>query len=192
MKTYRPGLPIVPSRMRNLPVSGEGYPIPFVCAWINGEPNFSIADPRKLAACHEQRWCSLCGELLGQYKAFVIDSIAAVTRDTAEPPAHIDCARFAASTLSRAFVTSVWVTRVYLLEQVEGKPVFRIGEPEQTFWYAGGRRATRQEVMDSTQSALPALYELAHADGESAVLHLDFLVARATRYFPRHAAHAVA
>ncbi|OTP79450.1 hypothetical protein [Caballeronia sordidicola] len=192
MKTYRPGLPTVPPRMRNLPVNCEGYPVPFVCAWIDGEPNFSIADPRKLAACHDQRWCSLCGELLGQYKAFVLDPVAAVTRISTEPPAHIECARFAAAALSRAFVTLVWVTRGYSLERINGKTVFRIGEPEQTFWYAGGLRATRQEVMDSMQAALPAMYALAHEEGEATVMELDLKVARATRHFPKNTtlAHA--
>jgi hypothetical protein len=190
MKTYRPGLPTVPPRMRNLPVNGEGLPVPFVCAWIDGEPNFNVADPQKLAACHDQRWCSLCGELIGQYKAFVLDSVTGVTRTAGEPPAHIDCARFAAAALSRAFVALVWVTRNYSLERIEDKTVFRIGEPEQTFWYAGGQRANRQEVMDSMQDALPALYELAHRDGEVAVMELDLKVARATKYFPKHAAFA--
>ena len=192
MKTYRPGLPTVPPRMRNLPVNGEGYPVPFVCAWIDGEPNFSIADPRKLAACHDQRWCSLCGELLGQYKAFVLDPVAAVTRISTEPPAHIECARFAAAALSRAFVTLVWVTRGYSLERIDGKTVFRIGEPEQTFWYAGGQRAARQEVMGSMQAALPTMYALAHEEGQAAVMELDLKVARATRHFPKHTplAHA--
>lgn len=190
MNSLRQDLPTLPPRMRNLPVNGDGYPIPFVCAWIDGEPNFSVPDPRKLAACHEQRWCSVCGEPLGQYKAFVLDPITAVTRIATEPPAHIECARFAAAALSRAFVTLVWVTRGYSLNRIEDRTVFRIGEMEQTFWYAGGRRANRQEVMDSVQTALPSLYDLAHADGEAAVMELDTLVARATRLFPKHAALA--
>lgn len=188
--TLRQDLPALPPRMRNLPVNGEGYPVPFVCAWIDGEPNFSVADPRKLAACHDQRWCSVCGEPLGQYKAFVLDSVATVTRTATEPPAHIDCARFAAAALSRAIVTLVWVTRGYSLERVEGRTIFRIGEPEQTFWYASGRRANRQEVMESVQAATPLLYEIAHKHGEAAVMELDMKVARATKYFPKHAAFA--
>ncbi|WP_213761770.1 hypothetical protein [Caballeronia sp. dw_19] len=190
MKTYRPGLPTVPPRMRNLPVNHEGYPVPFVCAWTDGEPNFSVVDPRKLAACHDQRWCSLCGELIGQYKAFLLDPVMAVMRTATEPPAHIDCARFSAAALSRAFVTLVWVTRGYSLGHVGSTTVFHIGEPEQTFWYAGGRRANRQEVMDSFQAATPPLYELARADGEVAVMKLDMKVKRATKYFPKHAALA--
>lgn len=173
MNAHHQDLPEMPPRMRNLPVNDDGYPVPAIRAGIEAKNR-----------------CPLCGEPLGQYKAFVIDSITAVTRTATEAPAHIECARFAAAALSRAFVALVWVTRSYSVERIEDKTVFRIGYPEQTFWYGGGRAANRKEVMDSMQAALPAMYVLAHQDGEAAVMELDMKVARATRHFPKHAAFA--
>jgi hypothetical protein len=173
MNALRHDLPELPARMRNLPVNDDGFPVPATRTGIEVKHR-----------------CPLCGEPLGQYTAFVIDSITAVTRTATEAPAHIECARFAAATLSRAFVALVWVTRSYSLDQLEDKPVFRIGYPEQTFWYAGGRSANRQEVMDAMQAALPTMYEIAHRTGEAAVMELDMKVARATKHFPKHAAFA--
>ncbi|MFD1557053.1 hypothetical protein ACFSHT_15740 [Paraburkholderia silviterrae] len=214
----RQGLPELPQRMRALPVDSRGYPVPYFVDWIDGKPDFRVMDSRKLAACVYYKRCWICGEPLGQYKAFVIGPMCAVNRVSAEPPSHTDCAKFAAQAcpflaLPKAArresnmpvdlqvsgimlkrnpgVALVWVTRSYHAVAVDNGVLFDIGEPEQTFWYAEGRLASREEVMASVQSGLPALYDLAHADGEAAVLELDTMVARATRYFPPHAAGAM-
>ncbi|BCF88712.1 hypothetical protein [Paraburkholderia largidicola] len=214
----REGLPELPARMRALPLDERGYPVPYFVAWIDGKPDFRVADQKKLAICHNRHCCWLCGEPLGKYMAFVIGPMCAVNRTSSEPPSHTDCAKFAASAcpflarpkavrrasglpedrvdpaglgLSRnPGVALVWVTRSYKPFKAPGGVLFKIGEPEQTFWYAEGRAATREEVMDSVQSGLPRLYELAHLQGDAAVMELDTAVARATRHFPRHAAAA--
>jgi hypothetical protein len=217
-KQLREGLPELPARMRALPLDDRGYPVPFFVAWIDGKPDFRVADPKKLAICHNQHRCWLCGERLGKYMAFVIGPMCAVNRTSSEPPSHVDCAKFAASAcpfLARPKamrrdsglpkdrtdapghhltrnpgVALVWVTLTYKAFPAPGGALFRIGEPEQTFWYAEGRSATREEVLESVQSGLPSLYDLAHREGEAAVMELDTAVARATRHFPRHAAAA--
>jgi hypothetical protein len=213
----RHGLPELPPRMRALPVDSRGYPVPYFVDWIDGMPDFRVMDSRKLAACVYYKRCWICGEPLGQYKAFVIGPMCAVNRVSAEPPSHIDCAKFAAQAcpflaLPKAVrreanmpeetqvsgimlkrnpgVALVWVTRSFRTVLVDNGVLFDIGEPEQTFWYAEGRLASRAEVMASVESGLPALYELAHADSEAAVLELDTMVARATRFFPPRAAAA--
>jgi hypothetical protein len=191
MKTYRSDLPVVPPRMRNLPVSAEGAPVPFFAAWSNGAPDIAVVDAPKLVACHQNGWCSICGEPLGQYKAFVLGPLGSVNRKSYDAPAHIDCAKFAAVTRKMGIgVALVWVTRCYSAVPGRGYVMSKVGEPEQTFWYIDGRSANRQEVMESLQDALPALYEVAHAEGEVAVMELDTAVARASRYFPKHAAMA--
>ncbi|AIP29641.1 hypothetical protein DR64_780 [Paraburkholderia xenovorans LB400] len=166
----RNGVPAVPVRLRALPPATE------------------LASP-DLAACHYYKRCAVCGEPLGQYKAFVLRPTAAVSRICVVPPAHQDCAKFKAACLmgsSNAGVVMVWVTRSY--EVVPGADTIQlhIGEAEQVFWYFDNRCATRDEVRESFESELPALYEQAHASGEQAVLELDTMVARASRFFPRH------
>lgn len=214
----RQGLPELPPRMRALPVDERGYPVPYFVEWIDEKPDFRVADQRKLAACIYYKRCWICGAPLGQYKAFVIGPMCAVNRVSAEPPSHIECAKFAAQacpflahpkairreanlpadripasgiTIARnPGVALVWVTRRHSMFNAPGGVLFDIGEPEDTFWYAEGRLASREEVRGSVESGLPALYELAHRDSEAAVLELDTAVARATRYFPPHAAAA--
>jgi hypothetical protein len=212
----RKELPELPPRMRKLPLSDKGYPVPFFVAYVDGKPDFRVADKAKLAACHNNRLCWLCGEPLGKYKAFVLGPMCAVNRVSAEPPSHTDCAKFAAIacpflTLPKATrrvaglpedrdapagfgikrnpgVALVWVTRSYKPFRAPGGVLFQVGEPEQTFWFAEGRCASRDEVMESVQSGLPLLYEAAHAQSEEAVMELDMMIARATRHFPKHAA----
>lgn len=214
----REGLPELPQRMRALPVDARGYPVPFFVAWVDGKPDFRVMDGRKLAACIERKLCWLCGEPLGKYKAFVLGPMCIVNRASAEPPSHTDCAKFAARacpflTLPKAVrrdagmpantrdpggimlkrnpgVTAVWVTREFRVVRHGRGLLFRIGEPEQTFWYAEGRCASRDEVRASLEAGLPELYELACTESEAAVLELDTMVARATRYLPPHAAGA--
>lgn len=188
MNTVRQDLPGLPSRMRKLPVSAYGEPIPFFCRWADGKPVMRAADPVKLAACHDRGLCVLCGEPLGQYKAFVLGPMSAVNRLSDAPPAHTECAKFAAMTSWE--LALVWVTRCSTLVRTLGSDLFEIGEPEQVFWYLAGRSASRQEVMNWIQAGLPEMYEIAHRQSEAAVTELDAMVARSARVFPKHAAFA--
>jgi hypothetical protein len=146
-----------------------------------------------LAGCHYYKRCFICGESLGQYKAFVLRPAAAVTRLCVVPPAHQDCAKFKAANLAArpdAGVVMVWVTRSYDLMPNDDIVQVRIGDAEQVFWYRADGCATRDEVRASFEDLLPELYDRAHAIGERAVLELDTMVARATRLFPKHSAAA--
>lgn len=190
----RHGLPELPQRMRALPVDSHGYPVPYFAQRDGCEPDYRRCDSERLAACVYYKRCCICGEQLGQYKAFVIDALSAVTRTSSMPPAHIECAKFAAKACpvieKRIGVSLVWVARSYESEQLDGGLIFRMAEAEQTFWYIDGRRANRDEVRSSFEDSLPALYDAAYAKSAAAVLELDTMVARATRCFPPHAAAA--
>lgn len=103
----RPGLPVVPIRMRNLPVDERGYPVPWFVQWLDapggkptdygvGVPDFRVVDARKYAIAVKQRRCWICGGILGKFMAFVIGPMCAINRISGEPPSHSDCAHFAA------------------------------------------------------------------------------------------------
>jgi hypothetical protein len=169
----RTGSPALPVRMRQLP---QALPM---------APDVTELD---LASCHYYKRCAFCGEPLGQYKAFVLRPISAITRTCVTAPAHQDCAKFRAVDMSAqpgADVVMVWVTRSYELVPNDDVVQIRIGEAEQVFWYLHGRCATRDEVRSSFENALPPLYADAHAESEAAMLELDTKVARVTRLFPR-------
>src|SRR5258706_13105104 len=80
---------IMPERIKNLPHDPErGYPIPFFVAYVNGKPDFRIADDEKRVRSVKERLCWICGEKLGRYLAFTIVPMCAITRPSAEPPMH--------------------------------------------------------------------------------------------------------
>jgi hypothetical protein len=65
-----------------------------------------------------------------------------------------------------------------------GGTLFDIGEPKQALWFARGRDATRDEVLDSIDSGLPILAEMAGQDGPEACAELNIMHARALDYIP--------
>ncbi|MDX3026767.1 hypothetical protein [Streptomyces scabiei] len=96
-------LPTPPPRIARLPRNQAGYPIPWFVDYVDGEPDFRIADTRKQQGASVFRCCWLCGHALRnnvlgpaatQY-AYVIGPMCAVNRVSSEPPAHRDCAVYA-------------------------------------------------------------------------------------------------
>ena len=92
----RPSLPPMPDRIKALPLNRQGYPVPWFVAWINGEPDFRVIGPGKIAEAHNKHLCWICGKPLARNFAFVIGPMCAINRVSAEPPSHMDCAIFSA------------------------------------------------------------------------------------------------
>ena len=59
-----------------------------------------------------------------------------------------------------------------------------IGEPTSVEWWAGGREATRDEVVASISSGLPILQRMAAQEGIEAVNQLCISVGRAMSLVP--------
>jgi hypothetical protein len=188
----RPGLPELPPRIAALPVDERGYPVPFFVAWIDGKPDFRVADEVSLYSAVRFDQCWICGQPLGVHRSFVAGAMCVVNRISAEPPSHRDCAQFAAqacpflalpksvrrdANMPEHFkdppgvmltrnpgVAVIWTTKTYKPISVSGGVLFMMGEPESVEWYAQGRAATRDEVLDSIRSGLPALREIAQRE----------------------------
>lgn len=196
MIELRPNLPPLPDRMRHLPVH-RGYPVPFFVAWVNGEPDFRIMDGEKMPDAIRFGRCWLCGQSMGRYQTFVTGPMCGVSRTSAEPPSHLDCAEFAAKACPflsmpkmdrregglpkvgmagisfprNPGVTLLWTTRDWgVFGDGSGRPLFRMGDPTRTQWFAEGRLATRAEVVASIESGLPSLRELARGPADLAEL----------------------
>jgi hypothetical protein len=61
-------------------------------------------------------------------------------------------------------VTLLWGTKSFsLFDDGKGRPLIHIGDPIHIRWYAEGRPATRAEVVNSIQTGLPKLMEMATA-----------------------------
>lgn len=199
--------------MTHLPVDARGYPVPWFVEWIDGTPDFRVADGRKLARCVKERRCWVCGASLGRFKSFVIGPMCAINRTIAEPPQHKECAIFSAiacpfMTLPRAQrreanlpaeikepagvmikrnpgAVCVWTTRSFtLFRDDKGGLLFRLGEPTEVLWFAHGRTATREEVEVSVSTGLPILQELAARQGTDAINYLHASLAVAMTLLP--------
>lgn len=87
----------IPPRMRALPISDTGYPVPWFVAKVQGAYDFRVADQDKLkqAINKLKPLCWLCGQPLGRHFVFVLGPMCAVNRVTSEPPCHRDCAEYA-------------------------------------------------------------------------------------------------
>ena len=177
-----------------------------------GTPDFRVGDGYVLHRAVTERRCWICGDPLGAYKAFTIGPMCAVNRVSAEPPSHRDCAAYSAQVCPflstpamrrrdarmpdgvegpagimlrrNPGVTLVWVTRSFQVVREGEGLLFRIGDPTETLWYAEGREATREEVVASIDSGLPALREVAEEEGPKAVAELEAMHGRALAYLP--------
>jgi hypothetical protein len=155
-----------------------------------GAPDFRVMSSERLADALRYRRCWICGGRLGAHQTFVIGPMCAVNRTSAEPPSHQECGSWSARAcpfLTRPHarrreaglpeelaqppgvmlrrnpgVALVWTSRRWHPRRLpDGGLLFDIGEPDSVRWYAEGRDATREEVLASIESGLPALEELA-------------------------------
>lgn len=95
----------MPARIKSLPVNDKGFPVPWFVVWMKdglpvppgeGVADFRCIDTPKVALAIKQHLCWVCGQKLGKHLAFTIGPMCSVTRVTAEPPEHLECAVFAA------------------------------------------------------------------------------------------------
>jgi hypothetical protein len=190
----------LPLRMRHLPVSDKGFPVPWFVEWIDGQPDFRVMDGRKWLRAVRHDLCWLCGNTLGRFKVFCAGPMCAVNRTSAEPPSHRECAEYAVKacpflTKPRARrndkdmpggtiepggimlernpgCTLLWITHDYRVMRTDGGPLLRMGDPVELVAYAEGRLATRAELDASISSGLPLLAQEAVREGVDAVRDL--------------------
>jgi hypothetical protein len=84
----------VPKLMEHLPVNKAGYIVPWFVATIDGEPDFRVIRPEAIVAAVNEKRCWVCGLRIVIRPTFVIGPMCAVNRVSAEPPSHIECARY--------------------------------------------------------------------------------------------------
>lgn len=205
--------PDAPDRIRSLPLDSRGFPVPWFVDWDKGEPVFPAMDPANLASAIRNDLCWVCGGKLGRHRVYVIGPMCVANGISSEPPSHLECAEFAARNCPflanpnmkrvpreryggcdtgagvmiprnpgvTALVTSEGRTRWFR----DGPGVlFRVEPISRVQWFACGREATRREVEESFDSGLPALQQMAEAEGRLAVMALERRVTNARALFP--------
>jgi hypothetical protein len=181
----------VPPRVERLKRDKIGRPVPWFVAWIDGEPDFRIVAPGRLAEALRLGLCWICGQQISSgFGAFVVGPMCVINRTSAEPPAHVNCAEYAvrvcpflAIPAARRRETSmpdtvppagvmirrnpgvavIWVTKRFdvWFPTADEFPLITLGDPIDVFWFAEGRRAYRGEVLESLAAGLPELRRVA-------------------------------
>jgi hypothetical protein len=213
MKSLRPELEPLPSRMQNLPVDDRGYVVPWFVDWVDGKPEFRAMDRRKWMRAVKEKLCWVCGERLGRWMVFVAGPMCGINRTSSEPPSHQECARWSArncpflnnsnairrvdETISAAMdnvagfaltrnpgVTMLWTCKDYsVFNDGNNKPLLHMGEATSVEWYANGKLATREEVLASIDSGFPTLAEMALKQ-DGAMAYLNECRAKFEKYIP--------
>lgn len=200
----------LPVSMRLLALDPRGYPIPWFvdrrAPLHNGGPDFRIMDGRHLKAAIREKRCWVCGlRLRNETGTFVSGPMCGINRVSAEPPCHLECARWSAMAcpfLSQPKrirdvtgmpadavqagigidrnpgVQMLWTGPYKTFSPTRGGAgiLFQFGDPEAVEWWARGRKATRAEVVESVETGFPILYQQAEMEGRDAVIELNRMV----------------
>lgn len=213
-------LPAPPPRIARLPRNRVGYPVPWFVATVDGEPDFRVIGEGKMNGAVMLRCCWICGdsmvnrtlgEAATQY-AYVVGPMCAANRTSAEPPAHRECAIYAATACP--FLTTpgmrrrennlpsgasepdgimirrnpgvavVWITNGW--HTIAGHRLFHLGTPVKTLWFTQGRAVTREEALAAIDSGMPLLRAEAEKDEdpELAIAMLEVQYERSLQLLP--------
>jgi hypothetical protein len=204
----------LPRHFVGRPLSPTGFPVPWFVSMRDGVPDFVNIHPEKVVEAINRKVCWLCGERLGRYLAFTIGPMCAVNRISAEPPTHLDCARYAV--LACPFLvnprarrndaakvpeggnrfgtmiednpgmTAIWITHDYRLgiDREKGGAGFHLGAPLAVEFWKEGRPATRAEVAAKMEERIPILREVARSEGAEAMSALDLQYRKALELLP--------
>lgn len=178
-----------------------------------GTPDFRVIFPDAIQSAISNSLCWVCGRPLhpNAAYAFVIGPMCAVNRVSAEPPSHVACADWSARAcpfLTRPHmvrrendkpegnvaghmiernpgVALVWLSRTaHAFPAPPQGILFNVGDPVQVRFYREGREATREEIMESIDSGLPILREMAEQDGPDACAELERMTEVALELVP--------
>ena len=93
----RPDQEPLPRRMQHLPVDPDrGYVVPWFVEWLNGKPEFRAMNGKNYVRAIREKLCWVCGQKLETRFAFLAGPMCGINRTSAEPPSHVECARWSA------------------------------------------------------------------------------------------------
>jgi hypothetical protein len=203
----------MPDRIKRLPLTATGYPVPWFAAWIDNVPDLRCVRPNGIKIAYERKICWVCGEPLGRNFAMTLGPMCAVNRTISEPPSHRECSIYSAQAcpflsnprmrrnardlpehetapgngiLRNPGAICVWVTRGFKpFSANDGSgTLFTFDDPSETLWFAEGRSATRDEVCRSIDSGFPLLIDEARREGPDALKALYRMRDEAMQYLP--------
>lgn len=200
-----------PAVIKALPRDSRGYPIPWFVSYVDGQPEFRVADSDKLIAAIKNKLCWVCGTPLApKQHVFVVGPLSTISRVSAEPPCHADCAVTAVKvcpflthpkatrreanmpeTTSAGIsvdrnpgVTCLWYCKGYTYTVNNGGVLFELPNPAYVRWWAEGRKATSEEVHAAFYNGVPIFEKLAREESPEAMRKLAAAVVAAKKLLP--------
>ena len=181
----------VPDRIKVLPFDeSRGVHVPWFVVWLDGKPEFRVADAAKREKARRNRLCWVCGQPLARFRTFVIGPMCVLNRISGDPPSHRDCAEYSARVcpflvnanmrrreggLPEGVSThGIMIKRnpgVCVTWTVEGRGytiegdgmggwIYRIADPHSFDWWCRGRKATREEALAAIEAGCPILEDV--------------------------------
>jgi hypothetical protein len=176
-------------------------------------PDFRYADQEFRWRAFHNGHCWVCGDPLGVHKVYAIGPMCVVNRITSEPAGHRECMEWSVQACpflihprqkrdrkdldERARSPGgIMIDRnpgcVCLYETALAKAfndgtgdwLIKLDTPSRVDWWAGGRKATRAEILDSIDSGFPILFDLAKREGTKAVEELNRMRVAAMTLLP--------
>ena len=93
----RPELPPLPLNMSQLQVDERGYPVPAFVQWIDGKPDFRVANAQFREYALANDVCFVCGRhFTNRRRWYVLGPMCVINRNTSEPACHYECAVYSA------------------------------------------------------------------------------------------------
>ena len=207
----------MPQNMAKLPRDEAGRPVPYFVQYIDGKPDFRVMDPKHFRKAIMEDRCWVCGRRMqpATTKVFVAGPMCLVNGTSAEPPSHMACAEWSARACPflvnpkkkrregglpeeadtsggimiarNPGVTALIAARRWWTEEAMGGVIIKFASISEVRWFAEGRPATAREVAESIESGMPALTEMAKAQGPAAQLALAQMLVDAFAWLPKEA-----
>jgi hypothetical protein len=86
----------LPKSMKHLKRDERNIIVPWFVAWRDGKPEFRAMDGEKFIRAIKGKFCWVCGGQIKISACFVNGPMCGINRTSAEPPSHIECARWSA------------------------------------------------------------------------------------------------
>ncbi|MGV9913430.1 hypothetical protein [Streptomyces tendae] len=212
---HNPAVVPVPARLARGPRDRHQRVVPWFVGYVDGQPDHRLVRPGGIRDAVRFGLCFLCGDHLGTYQTFIVGPMCVTNRVSAEPPAHKDCAQYAAQACPflthphmrrrdnlpentvapdgtmdprNPGVCVTWTTRSWAKKP--GRQLFSFGDPTEVTWWREGRPATYREALDAFVSGLEVLKAEADKDHDPERAHASLAeqYERALSYLPGNAA----